>query len=275
MTPLLFGPSSRRLFGLFHVSDSARASDTAVLLCPPMGHEALRSHRFYRLLALRLTRAGLSVLRFDPYGTGDSPGDDEDGELDGWRGDIASAHRELAARSGASRIVWFGARMGATLALQAAATTDSRVARLVLWEPVFEGHAYLQELREKHVAELELSHSLPDPGWRRSLRVDPTAFSDEAFGFAVSPVLRAQVGALTPQALALALPPTLDRGVELVTIAKPEDARIRQWLAAQAGRGTVRHVPLAHPLVWTSNPSLGNEMVPAEALQRVMAEIHE
>lgn len=271
MTPLLFGPPARRLFGLFHAADSTRVSGTAVLLCPPMGHEALRSHRFYRLLALRLARAGLSVLRFDPYGTGDSPGDDEDGELDGWRRDILAAHRELASRAGATRIVWFGARIGATLALQAAAMADPRIARLVLWEPVLDGPVYLQGLREKHVAELEVSHSLPDPGWRRRLREDPTAFSDEAFGFAMSPVLRAQVGALTPQALAS----TLDAGVEVVTIGKPDDARIRQWVVAQAGRGAVRHVPLAHPLIWTSNPSPGNEMVPAEALQRVMAEIHE
>lgn len=272
MTPLMFGPPSRRLFGLFHAADGARVSDIAVLLCPPMGHEALRSHRFYRLLALRLARAGVPVLRFDPYGTGDSPGDDEDGELDGWRRDIASAHRELAARSGAARIVWFGARIGATLALQAAAQADPRIARLVLWEPVLDGRAYLEDLREKHVAELELSHSLPDPGWRRSLRTDPKAFSDEAFGFALSPLLRTQIAALTPQALAL--PPGL-QGIELVAIAKPDDARSRQWVAAQSGRGTVRHVPLAHALVWTSNPSPGNEMVPAEALQRVMAEIHE
>lgn len=269
MTPLMFGSSSRRLFGLFHAADGTRVSDAAVLLCPPMGHEALRSHRFYRLLALRLARAGMPVLRFDPYGAGDSPGDDEDGELDGWRRDIASAHRELVARSGAARILWFGARIGATLALQAAAMADPPVARLVLWEPVLDGPAYLQDLREKHVAELELSHSLPDPGWRRSLDHDPKAFSEEAFGFALSPVLRAQIAALTPERV------VPGPGIELVTIARPDDAPTRRWVAAQAGRGVARHVPLAHRLVWTSNPSPGNEMVPAEALQCVMGELHE
>lgn len=269
MTPLMFGPPSRRLFGLFHAAEGARASDTAVLLCPPMGHEALRSHRFYRLLALRLSRRGVPVLRFDPYGTGDSPGDDEDGDLAGWRRDIGEAHRELLARSGAARIVWFGARVGATLALQATASASPRVARLVLWEPVLEGSAYLQDLREKHVAELELSHSIPDAGWRRSLRNDPDAFGDEAFGFGISALLRQQVAALTPDSL------QLGSGTELVVIAKPDDATTRRWVTAQTQGRSARHVALAHSLIWTSNPHPNNEMVPAEALQRVMAEIHE
>jgi pimeloyl-ACP methyl ester carboxylesterase len=266
MTPFLFGPSSRRLFGLYHPAEGARGSDMAVLLCSPMGHEALRSHRFYRLLALRLARRGVPVLRFDPYGTGDSPGDDEDGDLEGWRGDIGEAHRELVARSGAARIVWFGARVGATLALQAAATSP-RVAKLVLWEPVLKGRLYLQDLREKHVAELELSHSIPDTSWRRSLRDDPEAFTDEAFGFAMSPLLRQQVGALSPEAL------TLDVGADLVVIAKPDDDATRHWVMAQTGGRSARHVPLPHSLIWTSNPFPNNEMVPAEALQRVMTEI--
>lgn len=269
MTPLMFGPPSRRLFGLFHAAEGTRASDTAVLLCPPMGHEALRSHRFYRLLALRLSRRGVPVLRFDPYGTGDSPGDDEDGDLEGWRRDVGEAHRELIARSGAARIVWFGARIGATLALQAATSASPRIARLVLWEPVLEGQSYLQDLREKHVAELELSHSIPKAEWRRSLRTDPDAFANEAFGFGMSGVLRRQINDLTPGTL------QIGACTELVVIAKPEDATTRQWVTAQTGGRSARHVPLPHTMIWTSNPHPNNEMVPAEALQRVMAEIHE
>ncbi|MGJ7519870.1 alpha/beta fold hydrolase [Variovorax sp. LT1P1] len=269
MTPLMFGPPSRRLFGLFHAAEGTRASDTAVLLCPPMGHEALRSHRFYRLLALRLSRRGVPVLRFDPYGTGDSPGDDEDGDLDGWRRDIGEAHRELVARSGASRIVWFGARIGATLALQAAASASPRIARLVLWEPVLEGPGYLAHLREKHVAELELSHAIPKAEWRRSLRTDPEAFATEAFGFGISEVLRRQIMALTPDAL------QMSASTELVVIAKPDDTTTRAWVTAQTAGQSARHVPLLHSMIWTSNPHPNNEMVPAEALRRVMAEIHE
>lgn len=269
MTPLMFGPPSRRLFGLFHAAEGTRASDTAVLLCPPMGHEALRSHRFYRLLALRLSRRGVPVLRFDPYGTGDSPGDDEDGDLEGWRRDIGEAHRELVARSGASRIVWFGARIGATLALQAAASASPRIARLVLWEPVLEGPGYLAHLREKHVAELELSHAIPKAEWRRSLSTDPEAFAAEAFGFGISEVLRRQIMALTPDAL------QMSASTELVVIAKPDDATTREWVTAQTAGQRARHVPLLHSMIWTSNPHPNNEMVPAEALRRVMAEIHE
>ena len=269
MTPLMFGPASRRLFGLYHPAGEGRPVRGAVLICPPFGQEALRSHRFFKVLADRLARAGFSVLRFDCHGTGDSPGDDEDGDLEGWRRDIGEAHRELIARSGAARVVWFGARIGATLALQAAASASPRIARLVLWEPVLEGRSYLQDLREKHVAELELSHSIPDAGWRRSLRKDPEAFSGEAFGFGISELLRRQVAALTPDSL------QLGTGTELVVIAKPDDTTTRQWVTSQTQDRSARHVLLPHTMIWTSNPHPNNEMVPAEALQRVMAEIHE
>jgi len=119
------------------------------------------------------------------------------------------------------------------------------------------------------VAELELSHSIPDAGWRRSLRDDPDAFGHEAFGFGISELLRQQLAALTPDSL------QLGSGTELVVIAKPDDATTRGWVTAQTQGRSARHVALAHSLIWTSNPHPNNEMVPAEALQRVMAEIHE
>lgn len=270
MTPLMLGPPSRRVFGLFHAAEGPRASDTAVLLCPPMGHEALRSHRFYRLLALRLARLGFDVLRFDPYGTGDSPGGDEEGDLLGWRSDIKEAHSELVRRSkNTGRVVWFAARLAGSLAIQASPLLQHRPKKLVLWEPVLDGAPYLQTLREKHVDELELSHAIPRADWRRQLRQDPTSFTEEALGFAISPMLQQQILDLEPQTL------TVSPVVDTTVIAKPDDLKTQQWAAAQRAAGAkVQDEALMHSLIWTSNPHPGNEMVPAEALQRVIAAIH-
>ena len=270
MIPLLFGPPSRRLFGLYHPAESPATRAPAVLLCAPFGHEAIRTHRFYRLLAQRLARQGHAVLRFDAYGTGDSPGDDEDVELDGWRGDIVEAHRELLRRSGASQATWFGARLGATLALQAAATATPRAHRLVLWEPVLDGGAYLESLRQRHVDEIELSHVIPDATWRRDLQQDPDAFAGESMGFALAPTLRHQIRALGPATLQ---PPP---GAEVAVIGPPDDAATASWAAGLASaHRAARWTPLRHSLNWSSNPFPNNEMVPADALRCVVAEIHE
>lgn len=264
MTPLLFGPASRQLFGSFHPAHGDTHADRAVLICPPFGQEAIASHRLWRALADRLARSGFAVLRFDYHGTGDSPGDDADGEFDGWRRDICTAHEELRRRTGAQRIVWLGARLGASLAVLAAKSGRSDPARLVLWDPIVSGRDHLQWLRERHVEALEASFCVPDPDWRRQLATNPRAFTDELLGFAVSPTLLLQLHNLGADSLQLtALHETL-------VLAPDDDAVVRRWCETEASRRMpVRYSPFKHPLRWSAEPQPGNALVPAEALQRL------
>ena len=166
MTPTIFGPSHRRLFGVVHEPAQGRASGRAYLLCMPFGHEALRVHRFYRLLAERLARQGAFVLRFDCYGAGDSAGDDGEAELTGWSSDICAANQELLRRSNAAWVGWFGARLGGSAALLAVRETTRRPHAVVLWDAVFDGARYLKEWQLAHRTELENAYRAPDPGWR-------------------------------------------------------------------------------------------------------------
>ncbi len=270
MKPLLFGPASRQLFGLFHEPEYGRDSNVSVLICPPFGQEAIRAHRLFRVLGDRLARSGVSVLRFDYFGTGDSPGDDIEGELDGWRRDIGTAHEELRRRNPGGRIVWLGARLGATLAVLAAKSGRCDPARLLLWDPVIDGPAYLDELRVSHVDALDRSFCIPDPAWHRQLEKDPDAFTDTLLGFGVSPMLRQQLRGLTPASLALT---ALH---ETVVLADDEDKPAKGWCAEQSARHMpVKLVPFQHPLIWTSDPHPNNAMVPAEAVQRLASAIHE
>jgi hypothetical protein len=271
MIAFTFGPPQRRLFGLYHAPAAERAPAAAVLLCYPFGHEALRVHRFYRLLAERLARQGVAVLRFDYHATGDSDGADEDGEMVGWAGDIREAHRELVHRSGVQQVSWFGARLGASLALMAAPQAVPPVRKLVLWDALFDGPAYLEELRRAHVDELELAHNIPDAGWRRALARDPMAFSGECLGFAISPRLRKQLGALGAESPAQLGPQ------QITLLADPQDKGAQRWAAAVPARHpvtTLTHTGFKHPLIWTSNPFANNEMVPAEALQVMIGALH-
>jgi uncharacterized protein len=271
MTPFLFGPPQRRLFGVFHAADPRKATPVAVLLCNPFGHEALRGHRFYRLLAERLSRQGVAALRFDYHGTGDSPGEDEDGDLAGWAQDVCEAHRELLRRSGAQEVTWFGARLGASLALKAARASAPRVKRLVLWDTVLDGRMYLEELGRVQLDELELSHSIPDPAWRRALARDPLALSGECLGYAIAPLLRSQILELRADS-----PPELEP-VTASILAQPDDALAQRWAAkvqARPAGSELRFQTLKHSMVWTSNAHANNKMVPAEALQHVLGEVH-
>ena len=241
----------------------------AVLLCNPFGQEAIRTHRLFRVLAIRLAKAGIHVLRFDYYGTGDSAGDDDDVELQGWRTDIQCAHQELVRLSGSTQVTWVASRLGAVPAIQAAAESAGRgVQRLVVWDPVVEAPAYARLLRQKHVEALEASYSVSDPAWRSRLSADPTAFSDEAIGFAISPTLQKQLAAL---GLAdLSVPAALETAV----IADPDDQSAAAWVQAQLAAGAkVQSIALKHALEWTSDDSLNAALVPAEAVQQLMLAI--
>lgn len=268
--PLMFGPASRQLFGLFHPAEQPRPGDTAVLLCPPFGQEGLRTHRFFKVLAERLARSRIATLRFDFHGTGDSPGDERAGEFDGWRRDLCSAHETLRGLAPDARIVWVGARLGATLAVLAARNGRCDPARLVLWEPVIDGPRYGSMLRERHVEAVDTTFCIPDLGWRRGYLRDAEAVPEEALGVSLSAQLRAQLSALVPASLPLtALHDTL-------VLARPDEAHTAQWAAEQQSRHMpVRLAYFQHRLDWTADPYPNSAMVPADALNRLQGALHE
>jgi len=240
----------------------------AVLLCNPFGQEAIRTHRLFRVLAIRLAKAGIHVLRFDYFGTGDSAGDDDQVDLQGWCVDIQTAHEELVRLSGSAKVTWLASRLGAVPAIQALGQSARSAQRLVLWDPVVEPSAYAQLLRKKHVEALETSYSVPDPAWRLKLANDPGAFGDEAIGFAISPKLREQLSTLQPAQL------SMPAGVEATVIADPEDRAVATWASAQQAAGVgLQSIGLKHTLEWTSDDSLNAALVPADAVQQLMLAI--
>lgn len=147
--PLYFGPETEdggALFGIYH-PPKGNPRGRAILICPPLGYEGICAYPALRIMAERLAATGFPVLRFDYEGTGDSAGLDGDpGRVKAWVASVGHAITELRALSGASEVCIFGVRMGATLALKAAAERGD-VERLVLWNPCASGRAYARELR--------------------------------------------------------------------------------------------------------------------------------
>jgi pimeloyl-ACP methyl ester carboxylesterase len=148
VNPIHLGTRERRLFGVFTPSTAAEARGRAAVLCYPWGQEYIRAHRSMHRLAMRLNAAGIDVLRFDYYGSGDSAGEATDVDLEGCRRDIETAIDEIKDTTAATRVSLVGLRLGATLASQVAAQRRSDVDRLALWDPVVSGQAYLRELED-------------------------------------------------------------------------------------------------------------------------------
>lgn len=255
MTPFRFGPPHRQLYGVLHRTESGRAPTGAVLLCNPFGQEAIRTHRMFRVLSERLARAGIHAMRFDYFGTGDAAGDDTDGDLDIWRDDVLRAHEELRKRAPGVPVTWLGVRLGATLAALAAEHSPDAAERLVLWEPVAHGCAYLDELAAHHAHALAASYSLVPKRFR-------AAPADEAIGFGMGPRLVAQLRAMNPARLA-----TLKaRHATLIAGASAPDAAAYAEAYRRNGCPADEHV-FEHAFDWASEEAINTALVPQEALQ--------
>ncbi len=147
--PVVFGPAGRAISGFHHPARAAdgRTRAIGIVLCNPLGYDAMCTHRTYRHLAERAAEHGFQTLRFDYEGTGDSAGrPDSPDRGRAWLDSVAFAIDELRARSGVEKVALFGVRFGATLAATAAATRDD-VDALILWAPCASGRAYVRELR--------------------------------------------------------------------------------------------------------------------------------
>jgi len=167
MKPLFFGAAERRLYGVYH--PPSMGGRHAVLLCYPGIQEYDAAHWAFRRLAGMLSRDGHHVLRFDYFGTGDSDGIVASGTPSHWVEDVQEAAQELRDLSGCRDISLVGMRIGATVAALASSRgLDAR--RLILWEPVINGRAYVRELeRGDEGRNLRLLHASTTRGRKDEL----------------------------------------------------------------------------------------------------------
>lgn len=141
-------PSRRgRILTCLHSPGAGSGLNYGVLVCPPIGHEYMRTQRALRQVAVDLSRQGYHVMRFDYYGIGDSEGRDHDASLDDWRQDIQTAWGELATVVDKDRMSMLGFRMGASLA---ATSVSLSCKKLVLLDPIINGKDWLNNLIRMH-----------------------------------------------------------------------------------------------------------------------------
>ena len=180
MKPLFFKNSSGgQLYGVYHgPAKTSQSQARAVVICPPLGQEYIRTHWACKLLAKQLARGGAHVLRFDWTGHGNSSGDIvQQKSLQSWTDDLGQAVDWIREKSNASSVALLGLRFGASLAALTA-QQRSDVNSLVAWEPVIDGGSYLHDLRAMHARMVDL--------WNSKTSTPNNSEKEEILGFSFS-----------------------------------------------------------------------------------------
>jgi alpha/beta superfamily hydrolase len=174
--PLRIPSAGVDLYAMLH--HPAGVSRGAVLLCPADGEERAWCLRTYVELARTLAERGFWTLRFDYTGQGESAGAYEDAAVAARIADIGAVLDVFRERSGEASPALVGVRLGATLALEAAAR-DPQIDCVVLWEPVLDGAGYARNLVRINLAMQMVMH-------KKVIRTTEQLMEDLAVGGRVS-----------------------------------------------------------------------------------------
>jgi len=131
-----------RLFTAYH--EPQHGAHGAVVVCPPILAEAIRSQRRDLALSWELSDSGIAVMRFHYMGSGNSDGEPEQMTFDRLVADAVTVAGELRKRTGVADIAFAGTRLGALVA--AAAAVEYPGAALAMWEPPLDMDRYYNEV---------------------------------------------------------------------------------------------------------------------------------
>ena len=222
-----FGRGPRTLLGLRH--PPLVQPHTAMLVCAPLLQEGIRCQRALWSLSEALAAAGVDVLRFDWFGSGDSAGTSADIDVPGLVDDIAAAEFQMrssaeAAQAGLARPRLFGLR-SAALPLLAYASARREPVDVVLWAPALDGRALAAMWREQHRRQLHTAG--------RFLSANTASDDDELLGFVIDRDLLEDLGAWHGGDL------LLPAGSRLVLVQWPASPVDESFTAAQRGAGVM------------------------------------
>jgi pimeloyl-ACP methyl ester carboxylesterase len=248
-----FGEARTQLFACHH-PPGANASDYGVVLCYPMGHEYVRTHRLYRFLARRLVDAGFHVLRFDYFGTGDSAGEFEEARLDRWVDDTAAAVSELRRRFLVRHVYAAGLRLGSAVALLTG-IKHGGLDGFVLWDPVTNGPEYLDDIIA-HESQQRHTSLTRDSGNGRGSR------PREIVGFPMTDAMYGDLSDLDVFGL------TRVPASRILLVDSSDEAiqeKLRTHLEGTGAAIRFEHIP--HPKTWTQDPY--KTVVPSKIIDAV------
>lgn len=139
-TPVTFQVHGTQVVGILHTPESAKGKTPAVLFLHGFTATKCESHRLFVKTARGLAKAGVTSLRFDFRGWGDSGGESEESSISTMVEDARFATNFLLAQPGVDtgRLGYIGMSTGGAAAALAAGH-DPRVKSLALWNAVADG----------------------------------------------------------------------------------------------------------------------------------------
>ncbi|CAN7660047.1 hydrolase 2, exosortase A system-associated [Pseudoduganella sp. LjRoot289] len=196
--PFFLKAAAGERYCLFH--PAAGLCRGGMVYLHPFGEEMNKSRRMAALQARALAAQGIAVLQIDLYGCGDSGGDFADARWEHWLDDAALGCQWLAARLGRPVGLW-GLRLGALLALDYARRQSERGAaapqRLLLWQPVHSGSAFLTQFLRLRMANAMLAEDGAQKTGTAALREQLRAGEAlEVAGYELAPELAGALDAL-------------------------------------------------------------------------------
>ena len=200
-------------FCIYHAPHPDTACRGALIYVHPFGDEMNRSRHMVAVQARLLAEKGYGVLLIDLFGCGDSTGEFGDARWEIWLTDLALAKQWLEDRL-FTRIGLWGLRLGALLALDFAHSGQSRMAPLILWQPVISGKSFMTELLRMRVAgdmlseAVTLGHDRKAPGTQALRSALRAGESLEIGGYEIAPALAFAIEALDVKALPVNTAPT-------------------------------------------------------------------
>ena len=110
MKPVFFNNKNQhQLYGVHHSPRSNKSASRAIVFCPPLGQEYIRTHWACKLLAKQLARGGAHVLRFDWSRHGNSAGNiDHTLSLQQWLDNVGQAVDWIREESNADSVMLIG-----------------------------------------------------------------------------------------------------------------------------------------------------------------------
>jgi amino acid adenylation domain-containing protein len=253
--PFYFGNGDNHLFGCYHKPRKNSNSRCGIVLCYPVWQEYIRSHRAFVQLAARMTHAGFHVLRFDYYGTGDSAGDCVQGSIRRWVDDISCAIDELKLRGGLEKVCLVGLRLGGTLSVMAGVERND-VEGIVLWNPVVNGGAYIEELKSLQRDLVRFSYV--------SKGKTKSKIYDELLGFRIPKLILSELEGI--DLLQIGSVPA-KRICILENSSRPDAKELRDYFVRFDDQLSYQSFP--DPKIWLQEPFQG--LVPHRTLSSILA----